>query len=68
MRSAADVGVNELCQHAGVKKGSFYHFFTSKQDLLLSTVDELAEFVETGEVVTTTEQLAPTSIAAVDYA
>ncbi len=42
MRSAADVGVNELCQHAGVKKGSFYHFFTSKQDLLLSTVDELA--------------------------
>ncbi len=41
-RSAADVGVNELCRHAGVKKGSFYHFFPSKQDLLLSTVDELA--------------------------
>ena len=28
----------------------------------------LKQFVETGEVVTTTEQLAPTSIAAVDYA
>ncbi len=41
-RSAADVGVNELCQHAGVKKGSFYHFFPSKQDLLLTMVDELA--------------------------
>ena len=43
-RSAADVGVNELCEHAGVKKGSFYHFFPSKQDLLLATVDELAEW------------------------
>jgi TetR/AcrR family transcriptional repressor of nem operon len=36
------VGVNELCRHAGVKKGSFYHFFPSKQDLLLTAVDELA--------------------------
>ena len=29
-RSYADVGVNELCEHAGVKKGSFYHFFPNR--------------------------------------
>jgi TetR/AcrR family transcriptional repressor of nem operon len=38
-RSAADVGVQEICDHAGVKKGSFYHFFDSKQDLILATLD-----------------------------
>lgn len=27
------VGVNEICQHAGVTKGSFYHHFDSKADL-----------------------------------
>ncbi|UCD12029.1 MAG: helix-turn-helix transcriptional regulator [Nitrospinaceae bacterium] len=26
-RSYAGVGVQEICKHAGVKKGSFYHFF-----------------------------------------
>lgn len=41
-RSYGDVGVNELCQHAGVKKGSFYHFFPSKQDLTLTALDVLA--------------------------
>ncbi len=45
-RSYADVGVNELCQHAGVKKGSFYHFFPSKQDLTLTALDVLAEEFE----------------------
>jgi len=38
-RSAADVGVQEICDHAGVKKGSFYHFFDSKQDLILAVLD-----------------------------
>ena len=42
-RSYADVGVNELCGHAGVKKGSFYHFFPSKRDLTLAALDELAQ-------------------------
>ncbi|PKB69453.1 MAG: hypothetical protein BZY77_04995 [SAR202 cluster bacterium Io17-Chloro-G5] len=42
-RSYADVGVNELCEHAGVKKGSFYHFFPSKRDLALAALDELAQ-------------------------
>lgn len=27
------VGVNEICQHAGVTKGAFYHHFASKADL-----------------------------------
>ena len=37
-RSYADVGVQELCDHAGVKKGSFYHFFASKEDLILEAL------------------------------
>jgi TetR/AcrR family transcriptional regulator, transcriptional repressor for nem operon len=39
-RSYADVGVNEICGHAGVRKGSFYHFFPSKRELALAVIDE----------------------------
>jgi TetR/AcrR family transcriptional repressor of nem operon len=38
-RSYADVGVNEICEHAGVRKGSFYHYFPSKHDLGLAVID-----------------------------
>ncbi len=38
-RSYANVGVQELCEHAGVKKGSFYHFFPSKRDLTIAVLD-----------------------------
>lgn len=38
-RSYADVGVAEICAEAGVKKGSFYHFFPSKRDLTLAVLD-----------------------------
>lgn len=38
-RSYKSVGVNELCRHAGVKKGSFYHFFSSKQELTIKSLD-----------------------------
>jgi TetR/AcrR family transcriptional repressor of nem operon len=38
-RSYADVGVAAICEHAGVKKGSFYHFFPSKRDLTLAVLD-----------------------------
>ena len=38
-RSYEDVGVQEICQEAGVKKGSFYHFFPSKRDLTLAILD-----------------------------
>lgn len=39
-RSYADVGVAAICDEAGVKKGSFYHFFPSKQALSLALIDE----------------------------
>jgi TetR/AcrR family transcriptional repressor of nem operon len=38
-RSYADVGVAEICEQAGVQKGSFYHFFPSKRDLTLAVLD-----------------------------
>ncbi|HET7289926.1 MAG TPA: TetR/AcrR family transcriptional regulator [Thermodesulfobacteriota bacterium] len=40
-RSYNAVGVQELCEHAGVKKGSFYHFFPSKRDLTLEALDQI---------------------------
>jgi TetR/AcrR family transcriptional repressor of nem operon len=40
------VGVAEICQHADVKKGSFYHFFPSKQDLSLAVIDDLRATLE----------------------
>lgn len=39
-RSFADVGVAEICAEANVKKGSFYHFFSSKQELALAMLDD----------------------------
>lgn len=39
-RSYADVGVSEICDHASVQKGSFYHFFSSKRELALAVIDE----------------------------
>ena len=39
-RGYAAVGVAEVCRQAGVQKGSFYHFYDSKQTLTLSVVDE----------------------------
>lgn len=38
-RSYADVGVASICDLAQVKKGSFYHFFPSKQALTLAVLD-----------------------------
>ena len=32
------VSVAHLCQAAGVNKGSFYHFFSSKRELLLEVI------------------------------
>ncbi len=39
-RSYGHVGVKEICDMAGVQKGSFYHFFPSKQELVLAVLDE----------------------------
>lgn len=45
-RSYADVGVAEICSRAEVKKGSFYHFFPSKQELSLAVIDDLRVIME----------------------
>ena len=42
-RGYTAVGVSELCEAAGVKKGSFYHFFPSKQDLAMAVIDDMAD-------------------------
>lgn len=41
-RSYADVGIKEICDTAHIQKGSFYHFFPSKRDLVLAVIDEFA--------------------------
>lgn len=38
------VGVQEICGQAGVQKGSFYHFFSSKRELALAAVDDSADY------------------------
>ncbi|BAL87751.1 putative TetR-family transcriptional regulator [Actinoplanes missouriensis 431] len=38
-RGYAAVGVAEICARADVRKGSFYHFFESKQALTIEVID-----------------------------
>lgn len=38
--SYGSVSVDDICREAGVKKGSFYHYFPSKQDLALAAMEE----------------------------
>jgi TetR/AcrR family transcriptional regulator, transcriptional repressor for nem operon len=35
-QSYGAVGVDQICEHSGVKKGSFYHFFRSKSELTVA--------------------------------
>lgn len=44
-RSYNEVGVQEICDRARVKKGSFYHFFPSKRDLALAVLDQSEAFM-----------------------
>lgn len=37
--SLGSVAVDAICEHAGVKKGSFYHFFVSKDALVVAALD-----------------------------
>lgn len=37
--SYGSTSVDQICERAGVKKGSFYHFFESKTDLALTGID-----------------------------
>jgi TetR/AcrR family transcriptional repressor of nem operon len=39
-RGYSALGVAEICKAAGVPKGSFYHFFASKEALALAVIDE----------------------------
>jgi TetR/AcrR family transcriptional regulator, transcriptional repressor for nem operon len=39
-RGYTALGVADICAAAGVPKGSFYHFFESKQALALTVIDE----------------------------
>lgn len=34
-----NVGIQEICDKADIKKGSFYHFFESKRDLAVETLE-----------------------------
>jgi TetR/AcrR family transcriptional repressor of nem operon len=38
--SYGSVGVEQICERAGVQKGSFYHFFPSKSDLAVAAVED----------------------------
>ena len=40
------VGVSEICGRAEVQKGSFYHFFASKQKLALAVIERYLETAE----------------------
>ena len=43
----AQTGVNEIIQQAKATSGYFYHFFPTKEDLLLAVVNHVAEVFET---------------------
>jgi TetR/AcrR family transcriptional repressor of nem operon len=38
--SYSTVSVNDICSMAGIRKGSFYHFFPSKEDLAVAAMEE----------------------------
>jgi TetR/AcrR family transcriptional repressor of nem operon len=40
LRGYSALGVAEICQTAGVPKGSFYYFFETKEALALAVIDE----------------------------
>jgi len=44
--SYGTVSVDDICKQANVKKGSFYHFFPSKEDLAVAAMDEAAKFIK----------------------
>jgi TetR/AcrR family transcriptional repressor of nem operon len=51
------VGVQGLCDRAGVRKGSFYHFFESKEELTIAAVDKSWEEYKHGLAALQLERL-----------
>lgn len=41
--SYSDIGIKQICDESSVQKGSFYHFFPSKRDLVLAVIDDMAD-------------------------
>ena len=39
-QSYGSVSVDQICEKADVRKGSFYHFFASKADLAIAAAEE----------------------------
>ncbi len=58
-RSYADVGIKEICDNSRVQKGSFYHFFPSKQDLAMAVIDDMADDWAHGFVAEAFDQNLP---------
>jgi TetR/AcrR family transcriptional regulator, transcriptional repressor for nem operon len=58
-RSYADVGIQEICEGARVQKGSFYHFFPSKQELAMAVIDDMADDWAHGFVAEAFDQNLP---------
>ena len=44
-RGYNSVGVQEICEAAGINKGSFYHFFPSKKDLVLAIIQSHERYI-----------------------
>jgi TetR/AcrR family transcriptional repressor of nem operon len=65
-RSYADVGIQEICEGARVQKGSFYHFFPSKQELAMAVIDDMAEDWAHGFVAEAFDQNLP-PVERLDY-
>jgi len=65
-RSYADVGIQEICEGAKVQKGSFYHFFPSKQELAMAVIDDMAEDWAHGFVAEAFDQNLP-PVERLDY-
>ena len=54
----AQTGVNEIMQQAKTTSGSFYHFFPTKEDLVLAVVDHIGESLDTEVFATDPESTA----------
>lgn len=53
------VSVDELCEAAGVTKSSFYHFFSSKQDLVLAAIESQWQWFEQTVLIPTFSDYLP---------